>query len=136
MFICKMCNPQNYIFTDYHEKVLKLLEENIKLNGLDSLANSHQFEDDLTREIFHRIDSLKGSTNNGFQTDIEKAYENDLRDSYAYVEGRSEGCHHCRSIRGSKPDISFVKLDWQNSLFPDVINKQQTDVIVGTGEVF
>ena len=135
MFICKMCNPRSYIFTDYHEKVLKLLEENIKLNDLYSLTKSHQLEDDLTRELCHRVDSLKGTTNDGFQIEIESTYETDLRGSCAYVDGSSEGCHCCRSIRGNKPDISYIKLDWQNSVFPDVVDQQHTDVIVGTGEV-
>lgn len=133
MFICKMCNPQGYIFTDYHEKVLQLLDENITLNGINPSTKSCQLKDDTTHEICHKNDSFKGYTNIEFQIDIGKNGDIPFEDNGTDLERHSEGCDHCRSIRASKPDISCVKLDWQNPLFPDVINERKIDVIVGTG---
>ncbi|KAM3917608.1 protein-lysine N-methyltransferase EEF2KMT [Leptodactylus fuscus] len=40
LVVCKSCSPKKYTFSDYHQKVLQQLKENIQLNGF-TLSEEH-----------------------------------------------------------------------------------------------
>ena len=117
---CKTCSPHSYIFSDYHEKVLQLLHENIRLNNIEQNLN----EENLVNYVSERNDCVMPDVSTGVKTP-----ETDVE------EVNIANCDCCRKCNmTTKCKVQCWKLDWQDEECFDLLKKENIDVVIGSGK--
>lgn len=132
MLTYKICELSTYIFSDYHEKVLETLQENIRLNGIayenhevhigskSSLGADETHRNHLEHYSDEITDlAIRGSKN----CNIDKK-------NIAITD-----CDCCRrSFLSKKCKVLCWKIDWQGEECFDRLDEEEIDVIVGSGK--
>ena len=128
ILISKALNPRTYIFSDHHEQVLELLCDNIKINSL-------KLDVEESREYNNGDSSTKDSESSSFENSHFSS--NVVRNSgYSKEENTIVNCDCCINSDVARCKTWCWKLDWQSRDCIDLLEKENVDVVIGSGKLF
>ncbi|XP_022238202.1 protein-lysine N-methyltransferase EEF2KMT-like isoform X2 [Limulus polyphemus] len=116
--VCKLCRPHNYIFSDGHQEILRLLHRNIILNlpyMLETTGNQESTNDNLkTRPQLSSV-QLYGD---------QCEHSNEEQS----LSGEEKICAEF-TTETSQPDVCILSLDWE-AVTQKEIDSFQVDVVL------